>query len=551
MTSKSRLLGCAAAVLFLVSALGGCEREPPMRGAPPQLRRLTEAQYRHTIADVFGSEIRVVGRFEPDLRVDGLLAVGTSVVSITPGGMEQYEVIARDIANQVVSPANRNRLVGCAPNAADNDGSKCARQFLGRVGARLYRRPLEPDELELAARNALQASTQLGDFHAGLASALAGLLTAPDFLFRIDHLKPGSAPIQLDAWSKAVRLSYFLWNTSPDEELRAAAQRGDLDRPDELAREADRMIASPQFTAGVHAFFEDFLQLDGLDTVAKDSLIYPLFSSGSSAEAREQTLRTITDFLVARRADYRDLFTTRRLAMNRKLGPLYDIPVPGVEWQMLEFPAGDPRAGLLTQVSFLALHSHPGRTSPTLRGKAIREILMCEKIPTPPANVNFTIVQDVTNPHLKTTRARVEAHLSDPECAGCHKLTDPMGLALEHFDGAGQFRADENGSLINTSGRLADATFNDAAGLGAVLSRDPAVASCLVQTVWRYASGRDVESGERRYLRYLQARFAADGYKLPELMRRIATSQAFYAVSPGDNSATATAKNQPAANEGS
>jgi hypothetical protein len=523
-------LSTASALLLLLTAMAGCHREPATGAAPPGLRRLTEAQYRQSIEDVFGSSIRVVGRFEPDLRVDGLLAVGTSVVSITPGGMEQYEAIAGDVARQVVDPENRDRLIGCAPAASDPQGRECAAHFLRSVGERLFRRPLGSDEVEQAVKAALQASVQLGDFHAGLASALSGFLTAPDFLFRIDHVAPDPSGAQLDDWSKAVRLSYLLWNASPDEPLRAAARRGDLDSTAGLTSQVDRMIASPRFVAGVRAFFDDFLQFDGLETLTKDAQIYPAFGSGSAADAREQTLRTITDLLVVRNADYRELFETRRLAINRNLGPLYDVPVTGKEWQMYEFPPGDPRAGLLTQVGFLAAHSHPGRTSPTLRGKAVREILMCQKIPTPPANVNFRIVQDVTNPHLKTTRARVEAHLSDPECAGCHRLTDPVGLALEHFDGAGQFRANENGAAIDTHGTLADASFDNAAGLGAVLGKDLAVASCLVQSVWRYASGHVGDRDESAFLHYLDERFAANGYRIPELMRLIATSRNFYAV---------------------
>jgi hypothetical protein len=544
MKSHGGLRGIVLFGLLSGTVLAGCQREPELHGTPPQIRRLTEAQYRQSIHDVFGATISVVGRFEPDMRVDGLLAVGTSVVSITPGGMEQYEAIARDVARQVLDPANRARLVGCAPTPADGDGRNCATRFLSRVGEHLFRRPLDADDLRRSVNTALYSSKQLGDFYAGLASALSGLMTAPEFLFRIDSVVQTAQGSRLDAWSKATRLSFFLWNTSPDDALLAAAKRGDLDTGQGLAREVDRMIASPRFTEGVRAFFDDFLQLDGLDTLSKDSMIYPAFTAGAAATAREQTLRTISDLLVRRQGDYRTLFTSRTLAMNRALGPIYDVPVPGGDWSMHEFPEADPRAGLLTQVSFVALHSHPGRTSPTLRGKAIREILMCEKIPTPPANVNFTIVQDVTNPHLRTARARVEAHLSDPECAGCHRLTDPLGLALEHFDGAGQFRADENGSPIDTHGKLVDATFEDAAGLGAVLSRDPAVTSCLVQSMWRYASGHTTERGEQRFLGYLEKRLAADGYKVPELMRSIATSRGFYAVGADNTTLEPTAMNE-------
>lgn len=525
-----RTLFAAVIVLPLLAGLDGCRKEPDSGAAPAKLRRLTEAQYRRSIADVFGEDVSVVGRFEPDLRVEGLLAVGTGRVSITLGGMEQYESIAREIARQVVDPANRERRVGCGPTPADAQGKACAGQFLQRVGARLFRRPLTAEEVQQAVANAQEGMAKLGDFDAGLAAALTGLLTAPDFLFRID--RPGPQASTLDAWSKASRLSFFLWNASPDEALLDAARRGELDTEAGLERQVDRMLASPRFVDGVRAFLDDFLQLDGLDTLSKDALLFPAFSPAVAVDAREQTLRTLVDLLVTRQGDYRDIFTDRHLAMNRRLGPIYDLPVPSQDWSMQEFPASDPRAGLLSQASFLALHSHPGRSSPTLRGKAVREILMCEKIPTPPANVNFTIVQDVSNPDLKTTRARVEAHLSDGECASCHRLTDPIGLALEQFDGLGQFRRQENGVAIDPAGKLDENAFADAASLGQVLHQHPAVVSCLVQQVWHYASGQSGDRRERAFLRYLEQRFADGDYRLPALMRVIATSRSFYTVTP-------------------
>jgi len=529
-----------AAGLVLAGSLSGCQREPEATDAPPQLRRLTEAQYRQTIADLFGADIRIVGRFEPDLRVDGLLAVGSAKVSVSPAGIEQYEAIARDIAGQVVAPEQRERLVGCGPAAADPKGEACARRFFERVGSRLYRRPLDPAELGQLAAATLQAATRLDSFDAGLAAVLAGMLSAPDFLFRVDRIAESGGSLRLDPFSKATRLSYFLWNTTPDEALWAAAARGELDTDEGLAREVDRMIAAPRFAEGVRAFLDDFLRLDGLETLSKDSLIFPAFGPAVAVDAREQTLRTAVDLLVTRQADYRELFTDRQFAMSRRLGPIYDVPVPGPDWSMHRFPDADPRAGLLTHIGFLALHSHPGRTSPTLRGMAIREVLMCEEIPTPPANVNFTIVQDVSNPELKTTRERLQAHLSDAECASCHKLTDPIGLALEQFDGLGQFRLAENGSTIDVTGRLGNVSFADAAQFGAVLAKDPAVVSCLVQSAWRYASGRSNGHGERGFVRYLEDRFADADYRVPALMRLIATSRSFHAV-------TAPAANDTAA----
>jgi hypothetical protein len=270
-------------------------------GQSISLRRLTETQYRRSIADIFGDDIQVVGNFEPDLRVNGLLAEGSTQVSVTPNGLEQYENTARSIAEQVTAPAHWQTLVGCEPGSADPRGADCAAAFFERIGKRLYRRPLRNQEIRTAVADTLSETKRLGSFQAGLGAVLAGMLTSPDFIFRIDRTmasRDNSAALGLDPWSKATRLSFFLWNTTPDDALLAAAQRGDLNTHQGLTREVDRMLASPRFNEGVRAFFDDFLRLDGLDTVAKDAKIYPAFSARVAQDTREQTLRTISDLLV-------------------------------------------------------------------------------------------------------------------------------------------------------------------------------------------------------------------------------------------------------------
>lgn len=524
--------GLVLTALLAVTAVIGFEpatATEPEAHAPSIVRRLTESQYRSTIADVFGPDIKVVGRFEPDLRVEGLQAVGTTAVSITPAGLEHYDAIAQGVAAQVTDADHRKTLVGCAPSPQDVNGARCAEAFFARVGPRLYRRALGPTEARALSAAAVSSAKLVGGFEGGLATVLAGMMTSPEFLFRIDA--PGRGGAQVDAYSKASRLSYFLWNTAPDEALMRAAASGALDTPEGLAKEVDRMMASARLTDGVRAFFTDFLRLDDMATLTKDTLLYPAFSPAVAEATREQTLRTVVDHVVTRDGDYRDLFTSRRFAMTKALGPIYDIPVAKSGWYIHEFPENDPRSGLLTQASLLALHSHPGRTSPTLRGVGTLEILLCQKTPPPPPDVNFSVVQDVNNPTLKTTRERLQAHLTNEQCATCHRATDPIGLALEQFDGAGTFRATEHGERIDVSGRFERQDFNGAAELGKILHKSPRVASCLVSSVWRYANGRDPGPADAAHLDLMKRRFTDDGFRVTALMRAIALDPDFYAYS--------------------
>src|SRR5262245_13106907 len=357
--------------------------------------------------------------------------------------------------------------------------------------------------------------------------------------------------IRLDAYSKATRLSYFLTNSTPDQELLRAAGAGELDSEVGLKRQVERLMASPRYEGAVRAFFEDMLQFDAFEDVAKDPIIYPSFNSVVARDAQEQTLRTITDHLITKNGDYRDLFTTQSTFLTRALGIIYKMPVPTRNgWEKREFAADSGRVGILTDVSFLALNSHPGRSSATLRGRAIREIFMCQKVPDPPPNVDFSAV-DLTsnNPDKPTARIRLEAHRSQPVCAGCHTLMDPLGLTLENFDGVGAFRTHENAAPIDVSGSLDGQDFSGAKGLGQVLHDNPLTSYCVVEKLYRSGVGRNTADEEQRYVVDMSKQFAANGYRVPDLMRAIASGRTFYAVSPpppatGATTITASADTQ-------
>lgn len=523
-------IGQRAFGLLAIAALFACG-EPPVEPGPVAMRRITADQYRQTIADVFDPAIEVTGRFEPDTRRNGLLAVGTGWVGITPAGFEQYDAMARRIAEQVLDPERRERFVPCRPADATKPDAACAEAFVRRYGLRLFRRPLADDEVARRVALAASATEQVGDFHAGLRIVLASLLVSPEFLFRIERASADPADptsLRLDDYSLASRLSHFFWNTTPDPALLEAAEAGALASDEGLARAVDRLIASPRLEAGVRAHFADRLGFDALEDVSKDTVVYPRFSRKVLEDAREQTLRVVADHLVARRADYRALFTTRRSFMTRTLGVVYGVPVRAREgFEAMEFDADAPRAGLQSHVAVLALHAHPGRSSATLRGIFVREALLCQEVPAAPADVDFTVVQDVANPDLKTARERLEAHRTGAACTNCHRLVDPVGLALEPYDGAGMFRATENGVAIDASGELDGAAFDGPVGLGEVLAGSEAVSACAVLGLFRSALGREPELGEKAFLRRLEARFEEVDFRFPDLMREIALSVPF------------------------
>lgn len=507
--------------------------------SPAATPRLTPTQYRATVSDIFGPTIDLGGRFEPDMRIEGLLAIGSASVGVTPSGMEQYDTMADNIAAQVVlDPKNRAMMIPCKPAAEAAPDDVCAKTFLTNVGRLLFRRPMTNAETTAYVSAANVAATKTGSFYEGLSMSLSAMLSSPQFLFRAPAvMKASNGQLQLDAYSKASQLSFFLWNAGPDMQLLNAAQKGELNTAKGLEAQVSRMMASPRLEAGVRAFFADMFHFDEFESLRKDSLIYPMFSRREAMDAQEQTMRTLVDLLVTNRGDYRDIFVTKKTFLTPSLGAIYRVPVVNDRpngavdpWQPYEFDANDPRGGILTHASFSALHSHANRSSATERGKAIREVLLCQKVPAPPANVDFTLVNDTTV--YKTARARIEAHVQNPVCAGCHKITDPMGLALENFDGSGAYRTEENGEAIDASGTLDGKSFSNAYELGQALRTNAAATSCLVDRLSAYALQRKPAKGETPWIAKLKADFAAGGYIVPDLMKKIATSPEFYRTAP-------------------
>lgn len=534
---STRALLTAGAGCLLALSLVGCSEPIPTEVAaayeaqPVRVRRMTQEQYANTVHYIFGRDIEVGTPFAPLQRTDGLLASGAARAGVTGGELQQLQRSASMIAAQVMdkgsienkTPSRREFLVPCKPASDTAADEACAMQFIQQTGRLLYRRPVDDAKLKELVGYANRAATQLQDFYAGLSIVLEGMLIDPKFLLIADSTEPDpehDGKRRLDAYSLASRLSFFLWNSAPDDALLKAAENGELHDEERLAQIVDTMLASPRVEAGVRAFFDDMFGLEGFDNLAKDASVYPMVTGATLRDAREQTLRTTYDHLITQKKDYRDLFTTRETFLSPALATIYQVPTtPG--WVPYEFPEGSHRAGYLTQVSFLSMNAHPARSSPTLRGRALRERLLCQHVPPPPPNVNFSLLEN-PDPSHRTQRDRVAQHLKDPVCAGCHKITDPMGLALENFDGAGRYREMENGAQIDTSGELDGKKFDDVNGLAQALHDNPALPRCLVQRLHSFGTGGPTTNADRPLLNYLNERFAAQGYKVPDLMRTIA-----------------------------
>lgn len=541
-----------AAVLLLV----GCSRgpvEPENSASPLRVRLMTGQQYSNTIAQIFGADISdsVAPPLPPLTRTDGLLASGAAFVGVTSDQIQQIQQAAASVAEKVVDEQHRDYLIPCKPVSVTEADAACAARFLRETGRLLYRRPLGETRVAELVGVAEAAADQTEDFYAGLGLALEAILISPEVVFIIDVSEPDPArPGQerLNAYSLASRLSFFLWNAAPDDALLLAAESGDLYTGEGLQRSVERMLASSRLEDGMRAFFDDMMAFDEFTSLAKDPIVYPMVTGATLADAREQTLRTVIDHVLTRGLDYRDLFTTRSTFMSMNLAAVYGTPTAN-GWVPYEFPEDSSRRGLLTQVSFLAAHSHAVRSSPTLRGKALRELFLCQKVPAPPPNVDFSLLEEAGD--LKTARERLQIHSTNPSCAGCHLIMDPMGLALENFDGAGRYREAENGVVLDTSGELDGVIYEDVDGLTKAMRDHPKLPYCLVNRLYAYGTGGPVSLRyDREILAHFLARFAGNGYKVPDLLRDIANSQAFSSVradpAAAETVATATGASQVA-----
>jgi len=466
--------------------------------------------------------------------ISGFKNVAASTLTLSAQGVSQFDDAALAVTALVFDDAaKRAALVGCAPTTSATD--PCVRAFLQSFGRRAWRRPLETTEVDrYAGIVATLAPLADGDVWTGLRYAVAGLLESPWFLYRVELGEPDPAkkyPLRFSAYEVAARLAYFLTDTTPDGPLLDAAARGETLTDAGLGAQAARLVLTPRAHAAVSRFFHEYLSTDDLATLVKDGAVFPKATPTLAAAMRDEIDATTTDLVFTRHADLRDLLDNRQTFVNAELAALYGLPaVKGTALVPATLPDTGVRQGLLGTAAFLALNARTNRTSPTLRGRFVREQLLCEPVQPPPAN--FTAALDAgTTTANQTLRQRLEQHMSNAVCASCHALMDPLGFAFEHFDALGAYRANEGGKAIDDSGAVDGHTgaqhFVGARELAAVLRGMPEVTSCLSKQIYRYATGHLESDGEAPVLAGVGTRAQAAGNAFLDYLTATAMSDGF------------------------
>ena len=492
------------------------------------LRLLTPTQYANSVIAVLGDvAVEPVGQWRS--------SIAAAQGGVSPAGVEDYEVASHDVAAQIFAdPIARAELAECEPVHAEGDA--CVQQVVETVGMRAWRRPLTTEEVDRYTQLAYDTGALLGDEPwVGLQHAVAGLLMSPNFLYRVEIGFPDDEDdtrLKLDGFEVASRLAYLVWNTTPDDELLEAALAGELDEPEGVAAQVDRMLADERATQGTVQVFVDAFDLDALLSLQKDPELLPAFSQTLGPAMRAELVGVITDTVLVQ-GDFRRLFDTQTGFVDAELAALYGVPGTfGTEPTAVDLP--DTRGGLLTLAGFLAINSGEASTSPTSRGLTVRRAVMCQTVPPPPPDVEAELPEPAGGEH-QTKREQLEQHAVDPACASCHSMTDPIGLALEHFDALGGYRETDQGLTIDPSGDLDGTPFDDAVGLGAALSEHPAVMQCGVRNLYRYAMGHVEQPEEAPTVDLVMTAFEDEDYDLRAAIEALATADAFrYAALPSD-----------------
>jgi hypothetical protein len=502
------------------------------RVGPSQLRLLTNEQYAHAVRDLLAP--LDVGDptlgFPADAEVGGFRS--NADVTISDVHFETYMATAGKLADRAVTEIDR--VLGC-DRAREGDDA-CARRFIQDFGRRAFRRPLADEEVQRLA--ALHATGKAAGFANGVRLVIAAVLQSPHFLYHLDAglLTPATdKAVPLDGYQVAARLAFFLWGSIPDRALLDAAAAGKLATREGVAAEAARLLADPKAGASLAGFHRQWLVTEEVEEAQKDRRVFSAWTPALATALGGEADRFAEHLMREGDGKLGTLLLAGYTFATGPLYALYGVPDPGPTapaykgFRRVELGAGQ-RSGLLTGGAFLASHAHANQTSPVHRGKVVREQLLCQPLPQPPANAADN--PPGLDPRL-STRERFEKHRSDPACSGCHQLMDPIGVGFEAYDGIGRYREVEpNGARVDTVGELigtrdVDGRFRGAVELARRLAGSAAVHECVATKWLRYALGRLETADDDCTRAELAGVLAASGQDLRQLVVALTRTDAF------------------------
>jgi hypothetical protein len=501
----------------------------PALASRPMLRRLSHSQYDATVRDLLGEAGNPSRQFPPEDFVDGFKNQ-IQASSLSPLQVESYARAAERLAAAAfrdLPTAEGRGLLPC--RAAPGSDAACRERFVREFGLRAFRRPLDARE---AARYSALFAAQPG-FVEGARIVAEAMLQSPSFLFQLD---PAAVP-EARSYARASRLSYFLWDSMPDDALLGAAKAGELDTPEGFERAARRLLADKRAGSAVDQFVAQWLRFDQLTGLLKERRAFPQYNRELALAMTEETRLFVAD-LVWNDRSFMDLFTADYTFCNPELAALYGVEAPPSGFARTSYPAGSDRAGVLGQGAFLALTSKPAETSPTARGLFVREHFLCQRVPLPPPGVNMNLPA-VTEQRPQTNRERLAGHVENESCAGCHRLIDPIGFGFERFDAIGARHEKQRVAIsrrtkkseqadtvtleleLDTRGSIAGIEGSDFASpreLGRILSTNRQCQECMVKQLFRYALGRPETPADAPVLEQVYGDFRRSGFRFKELM---------------------------------
>ncbi len=513
-------------------------------GAPPQasceddlavtapMRRMTATQYRNTIEDLFSGVVNPSTLF-PEADAGFQYSNNPEANIVTLLKAENILLAAEQVGAGV---ADQLDAIWECP-AALPDEAACAAAFLDEYGALAFRRPLTAAE-STALRGLYADARATLEHELALGVVVATILQMPQFLYFVEVGEAGATPgdgalIQLSDWEIATRLSYLLWDTTPDEALRAAAAAGELSIPAQLGAQARRLLADPRARPAVSRFFREWLGVHELSPSAKDDALFPEFDETLAAAMVEEFDRFVLGIALADEGGtLAELLTSPVTEVNASMASFYGVPsdmTPGPgQWTEL---ALDPsrRPGVLTRAAVLAEHANVATSSAIFRGHLVREELLCDRIPPPPPGA----MAMVSFPAGSTQREQSEQLQEDPVCGSCHVYMNPIGLGLERYDAIGAWRDEENGAPIDTSGEIRrsssglEASFDGAPELAQLLAGADATHACFVAQWHEHALGVNDPRDASCSADALTQSFLDAGGDLDAMILAFVTSEAF------------------------